>query len=90
MSVLPKAIDYLHCLKRIACVRETEFEVRFDEESTLCGHPKQGIQGTRNQSVATAVEVGFLGSLCQGPSTGSNRDHFPKADFPLRIRPNFL
>src|SRR5258707_1113104 len=29
-------------------------------------HPKQGIQGTWNQSLATGIEVGFLGSLCQG------------------------
>jgi len=36
------------------------------ETATLCRHPKQGIRGTRNQSLATGVEVGFLGSLCQG------------------------
>jgi len=35
-------------------------------KTTLCGHPKQGIQGIRNQSLATGVEVGFLGSLYQG------------------------
>jgi hypothetical protein len=30
--------------------------------STLCGHPKQGVPGEQNQSVATCVEVGFLGN----------------------------
>jgi hypothetical protein len=63
MSVLPKAIDYSQCLKRIACVRDTEFGFRFGQESTLCGHPKQRIQDIRNQSLATGVEVGFLGTL---------------------------
>lgn len=29
----------------------------------LCGHPRQGILGEQNQSLATRVEVGFLGSL---------------------------
>jgi hypothetical protein len=32
---------------------------------TLCGHPKQGVRGTRNQSLAAEAEVGFLGK-CQG------------------------
>src|SRR6266403_2503363 len=32
-------------------------------KTTLCGHPKRGIQGEQNQSLATQVEVGFLGSL---------------------------
>src|SRR5207302_7893978 len=32
-------------------------------KTILCGHPKQGIQGEQNQSLATRVEVGFLGSL---------------------------
>jgi hypothetical protein len=34
-------------------------------KTTLCGHPKQGFRGTRNQSLAIRVEVGFLGNLCQ-------------------------
>jgi len=47
------------------------------ESTTLCGHPKQGIQGTWNQSLATWVELGFLGSLS------------PVAMFTLRML-NFL
>ena len=46
-------------------------------KTTLCGHPKQGIQGTWNQSFATWAELGFLGSLS------------PLAMFTLRM-PNFL
>lgn len=32
-------------------------------ETSLCGHSKQGIQGSWNQTVATWLEMGFLGSL---------------------------
>jgi len=31
------------------------------QKTTLCGHPKQGIQGEQNQSLANRLEVGFLG-----------------------------
>jgi hypothetical protein len=33
------------------------------QKTTLYGHPKQDIQAEQNQSVATPVEVEFLGSL---------------------------
>src|SRR5260370_17150260 len=48
-------------------------------ESTLCGHPKQGIQGAWNQSLATWVELGFLAASARSRclrfacSTSSNR-----------------
>jgi hypothetical protein len=32
-------------------------------QTTLCGHPKLGIQSAPNQSLETRVEVGFLRSL---------------------------
>jgi hypothetical protein len=32
-------------------------------KTTLYGHQKRGVQDAQNQSFATRVEVGFLGSL---------------------------
>ncbi len=32
-------------------------------KTTLCGHPKEEIQGAQNQSLATRVGAGFLGNL---------------------------
>ena len=44
-------------------LRRVTGQVGICPETTLCGHPKQGIQGTWSQALATWVEVGFLGSL---------------------------
>ncbi len=59
-------------------------------ESTLCGHPKQGIQGAWNQSLATWVELGFLGSLSPVAMFTLRMLNFLEPDFWLDIPPEQL
>jgi hypothetical protein len=59
-------------------------------ETTLCGHPKQGIQGTWNQSLATWVELGFLGSLSPVAMFTLRMLNFLEPDFWLDIPPEQL
>jgi len=59
-------------------------------KTTLCGHPKQGIQGTWNQSLATWVELGFLGSLSPVAMFTLRMLNFLEPDFWLDIPPEQL
>jgi hypothetical protein len=59
---------------------------RLFQQTHLCGHLKRGIQGPQNQSLATRVDEGFLGSLGPAKESPSCPHRQTLADFPVPIR----
>ena len=55
------------------------------QKQLFVGIQKPGIQSTQNQSLATRVEVGFVGSLSLGVVSTIRLPNFPEQDFCRRI-----